>query len=420
MNLYANGKMSASYQITAGKIFSNGLTKWISSLEMTKEEATALRYLVKKEMTANESITFFSRLFGANMYIDFRMCDENAALWKSDVDGVIKEIADEKKSTKVKNHTKAVLVQEIPGLFQDYDEKTGTMRMVYPDETGEYRFSEIHCLAMINNVFEEIHSYTYPADIFGKESRYLNIDTIHNSVMVMDLDGFYDEYDWQSNKKRLTELMEIPAEKKAKSSEWTLCNPIYPMGMLEQWRASVSYDEPELENAFWSCDEKIPVITKSGVVDLKVIDIRGSKEKICRVYFYNQDLNLIRMEEITLYEDVFNFKYTYCEETDCIYFGNMKIDLKTHEVKRGMKELKEVRRLFLHYDAEKKCQVYAIKGSSVYVLDEDLNLLSSHRLKGDIFFYKEEKAVKLVTIGDVVYNERRPDKGEFVRVYEIN
>lgn len=59
------------------------------------------------------------------------------------------------------------------------------------------------------------------------------------------------------------------------------------------------------------------------------------------------------MEEITLYEDVFNFKYTYCEETDCIYFGNMKIDLKTHEVKRGMKELKEVRRLFLHYDAEK-------------------------------------------------------------------
>lgn len=55
------------------------------------------------------------------------------------------------------------------------------------------------------------------------------------------------------------------------------------------------------------------------------------------------------------------------------------------------------------------------------MLDEDLNLLSSHRIKGDILFYKvEEKAVKLVTIGDVVYNERRPDKGEFVRVYEIN
>ena len=40
------------------------MPKWVEMLGLSKEEASAFRYLVKKELGAGESITVFSRLLG--------------------------------------------------------------------------------------------------------------------------------------------------------------------------------------------------------------------------------------------------------------------------------------------------------------------------------------------------------------------
>lgn len=453
MSLFLQGKLTASYQAGVSRNFCSGSTKWISGLKMTAEEASAFRYLLKKEMMAGESITFFARLFGANIYTDLRMWEETGVLWHKDAEGVIREIAEEKRRTKIKNRTKAVLLEEIPGLFQDYDERTGILRMVYPDERGNFQFSRIHCLDTSDDGFEEIYSYQYPPDIFRADSRNLHMDYACKCIMVMDVEGYYREYDLPANEKRLTSLMEIPKEKRKETESLPVISAVYTRSVVDQGRyeyfgwyghgkdelrkvdlassgktfgekkivAVYPYEEPDREEAFWSCEEKIPVITKNGILDLRVICAKKSKEEICCVCFFDRDLKLLRREEITLNEDVFGFKYAYCEETDCIYFGNKKIDLKTHEVKSGMKELKEADRLFVHRDAKDHCFLYAIKGSYVYVLDMDLNLLSCHRLKGRVmyFYTGKEGNIRLITTGNHVWEDGEPDKNSAVRLYEI-
>lgn len=453
MSLIQGGKTAASYRADVSRSFCSGSAKWISGMKMTAEEASAFRYLLKKEMTAGESITAFSRLFGANMYIDLRMWEETGVLWRKDADGLIREIAEEKRRTRVKNRTKAVLLEEISGLIQSYDERTGILRMVIPDERGNFQFSRIHCLDTSDNGLEEIYSYEYPPDLFRADSRNLHMDYEHKCIMVMDVEGYYREYDLPANEKRLTSLMEIPKEKRRETENRPVISAVYTRSAVDQGRyeyfgrygcgkdelrkvdlalsgktfgekkivAVYPYEEPDREDAFWSCEEKIPVVTKNGIIDLRVICVKKSKEEICCVCFFDRNLKLLRREEITLNEDVFGFKYAYCEETDCIYFGNKKIDLKTHEVKSGMKELKEADRLFVHRDAENHSFLYAVRGSYVYVLDMDLNLLSCHRLKGRVmyFYTGKEGNIRLITTGDEVWADGKPDKNSAVRLYEI-
>lgn len=451
MSLIRQGKMKASYQAGISNNFCSGSTKWISGLEMTAEEASAFRYLLKKEMTAEESITIFSRLLGTNMYMDLRMWE--GVLWHKDAEGVIKEIEEEKKRTRMKNKTKAVLLQEVPGLFQSCDETTGIMKMVYPDENGIFQFRQIHCLNTCDEGFAEIHNYQYPADIFHSDSRYLHMDYERKCVMVMDVQGYFQEYDLHVNEQRLTSLMEIPLEKRNETESGPVINAVYTRSLLDQKRyeyfgwygrgrdelkkvdlatsgktlgeksivATYSYEEPDWDEGFWSCEEKVPVITEKGIVDLRVMSVRGSGQNICTISFFDRDLNLLRREEISLSEDGFGYKYTYCEESDCIFFGNKKINLKTHEVRSGMNELKEADRLIIHRDKMNNCFLYAVKGSNVYVLDMDLNLLSCHRLKGRVmyFYTGKEGNIRFITTGDVVCANGKPDKKSAVRLYEI-
>lgn len=418
---------------------------------MTAEEASAFRYLLKKEMTAEESITIFSRLLGTNMYIDLRMW--KGVLWNKDAEGVTKEIEEEKKRTRIKNKTKAVLLQEIPGLFQSCDERTGIIKMVYPDDKGIFQFRQIHCLGTFDDGFEEIYSYQYPPDIFHSNSRYLYMDYERKCVMVMDVQGYFQEYDLDVNEQRLTSLMEIPIEKREETESSPVINAVYTRSVVDQKRyeyfgwyghgkdeirkvdlatsgktlgeksiiATYSYDKPDLDEAFWSCEEKITVITEKGIVDFRVIDVRKTRQNIGIVSFFDRNLTLLRREEISLTEDVFGYKYAYCEESDCIFFGNKKINLKTHEVKSGMNELKEADRLIVRRDKMNNCFLYAVRGSNVYVLDMDLNLLSCHRLKGRVmyFYTGKEGNIRFITTGDVVCANGEPDKKSAVRLYEL-
>ncbi|MGN0377915.1 MAG: hypothetical protein ACI4ED_09795, partial [Suilimivivens sp.] len=236
MSLIQGGKTVASYQAGASRNFCSGSTKWISGLTLLPEEASAFRYLLKKEMTAGESITMFSRLFGANMHSDLRIWKETDALWHKDAEGVIREIKEEKARTRVKNKTKAVLLQEISGLFHSYDERTGILKMVYPDEKGEFQFRQIHCLDTTDNGFEEIYSYQYPPDIFRADSRNLHMDYARKCIMVMDVEGYYREYDLPANEKRLTSLMEIPKEKRKETESRPVVSAVYTRSVVDQGR----------------------------------------------------------------------------------------------------------------------------------------------------------------------------------------
>ncbi|MGN1203730.1 MAG: hypothetical protein ACI4SA_01630, partial [Lachnospiraceae bacterium] len=355
------------------------------------------------------------------------------------------DIREEKQRTKIKNKTKAVLLQEIPGLFNSMDMKTGILKMVFPEENGKFAYSQIHCLAVSFRELHEIYCYQYPPDLFKADSRHLYMDHAHKCVRVMDVEGYFREYDLHVNEDRLRLLMEIPEERIPASDTLPAIKEIYTRNAVEQNQyeyygyygsgkdefrkvdseknilSVYSYEEPDWAKAFWSCEAKTPVITENGITDLRILYMKQSKEIVCVVSFFDKELHLLREEQISLSEDAFGYPYTYCEETDCIYLGNQKIDLKTREIKYGMKELKEADALFVHRTKNHSCYLYAIKGSYVYVLDMDMNLLSCHRLKGRVmyFYMGDEGNVHLLTTGSHVFEDGKPDQGSAVRLYEI-
>lgn len=143
MELYKDGKTIGFYRINLSQSFSKGSTKWIEELKLSGEEAGAFRYLLKKEMLPMESIHVFSRLLGARLYGDLRMLEETQELWQKDAENVIAEIGEEKKRSRIKNRTRANLIQEFPGLFESCDERSGVLRMVYPDGKGDFTYGVV-------------------------------------------------------------------------------------------------------------------------------------------------------------------------------------------------------------------------------------------------------------------------------------
>lgn len=456
MSLILEGKTCASYQAGTAGSFCSGSTKWLTGLKLSDEEASAFRYLLKKEMTAGESIGFFSRLFGAELYSDLRLSDETDRIRRKDTESLIREIKEEKQRTKIKNETRAKLISEIPGLFESYDETTGILKMVYPDDSGEFSYRHVHCMELCREGLLEVYDFQYPPDLFLQNSRSLRMDYEGKLIHVMDTDGYYDLYDMKPYEKNLSALMEVPKERLTEDRISPAdVAPVYTRHVIEAGRykyfgryasgeedqlkkvdlatsgktyaeknivAVYRYEKPDRENAFWSCEEKIPAITEKGIMNVHVLNIREPRRELCDVRFFDKELNLLRKEEIPMEDKcLFQKPFCYCEAMDCIYIGNRKIDLKTHEVWTGSKELQEADRLFIHYSVKNEGFLYAVRGSSLYVFDLDMKLLSCHRLKGRILYFYEGKEgnVRLLTAGGYVFDERRPDKKSAVRIYEI-
>lgn len=456
MSLFGEGKTCASYQSGTSGSFCSGSTKWITGLNLSKEEASAFRYLLKKEMTAGESIDMFSRLFGAELYSDLRLFDETAQIRCKDTEALIRQIKEEKLRTKVKNQTNAKLLSEIPGLFQSYDEGTGILKMVYPDDNGEFLYRHVHCMELCGEGLLEVYDFQYPPSIFRPNSRNLWMDYEGKLIHVMNMDRCSNLYKLEPYEKSLSELMEVPKDRLTEDRISPAdISPVYTRHVIEAGRyeyfgryasgeedqlkkvdlatsgktyaeknviAVYRYEKTDWENAFWSSEEKIPVITENGIMNVHVLYIRKPEHELCDVRFFDKDLNLLRKEEIPMEDKcLFQKPFCYCEAKDCIYIGNRKIDLKTHEVWVGNKELQETDRLFIHYNAKNEGFLYAVKGSCLSVFDLDMKLLSCHRLKGRILYFYEGKDgnVRLLTASGYVIDERKPDKNSAVRVYEI-
>lgn len=459
MSLLKDGKTTASYQAGASRNYCAGSTKWIAGLELAKEEASAFRYLLKKEMTAEESMTAFSRLFGISFFTDEQTFESRKMLWDKDAAGIIKEIEEEKKRTKVKNKTRANLIQEISGLFQGLDERKGILKLVYPDETGKLLYGHIHCLEICNDGIWEVHDFHYPEDIFDEDSVELFINYEGSSVCIYNNRGYSKRYSLHDCEEELTALMEIPKDKRRRKDGVPRVVPIHThighvidQGRYEYFRwnrskwnkkdelrkvdletsgktflekdiiAVYEYENmPAFNKAYRDCGRGIPILTKDGVADIRLQFMKESGNTICDVRFFDKDLKIKRRVKIDLMEDKSRYfgsvVYTYCEETDCVYLGNKKINLKTHEITTGIEELKEASKIFMYFNAENVGFLYAVRGSYVYVFDLEMNLLSCHRLKGEIicFYMTEKGTVHLITAGSKASGYKSPA----VRLYEI-
>lgn len=456
MTLFQNGRTVGAYYAEAARSRISGSEKWIKALSLSGEAAAAFRYLVKKEMTAEESIYAFSRLLGARLYDAPGLTEEDAALWRGDADGIVREMKAEQRKRKIKNGIKAVLHQEIPGLYHSSDWQAGVIRMVYPDEKGNFEYGHIHCLACTKTGFAEVHDYRYPPAVFGEKCKNLWLDYDNGIVHVMVLDRpiYYEDYDLDTYEAELCALAAIPKEKLLQNAAVNLF-PIYfyststlrdgryeyftwsaggelqkidremsGKGFLQRHiTASYRYESLDVRKEFWDCNERSVCAFSNGILHVRLKYIREPENIVCDIRFFDRDLKLLRQEEIFLNETYHSFggnaEYAYCEKTDCLYMGNLKIDLQTHEIERGDTELKEAAKLLVRPEV-RGGRLYAVRGSYLFVFDLDMKLISSHRLKGHIFagYWKGENLC-LITENDSLWDDRIPDKTAAVRVYEI-
>lgn len=461
MTLLIEGKIMAIYHTGVSGKECKSSVKWIEGLGLPEEEAAAFQYLARKQMSAYESIRIFSKLLGIRFFSDIRMAPEQYKAWNGDAQEAVREINEEKKGLKVKGKTEARLLQEIPGMFVAGDERRGILQAVYPDGFGDFSYNWIHCLEIREDGLFEIHNFHYPEAIFKENSRHVWKDYVHEAIHVMgkDIPICYEKYDLHEYEDELDALMEIPEEnimrredspqiiavhtgrvidegqyeyyergKMHKKKDELRKADIEPSGKRYSEKNIVAfyeYEDPDFENAFWDSSERIPILTKDGVLNVRLQYIKNPENIICDARFFNKDLKLLRRSEVRLNEEfrdfLGNFKYAYCEETDCIYMGNKKIDLKNHRTTTGMKELKRADRLFVHYDAKNTGFLYAVRNNYVYILDLNLKLLSCHILKGKIlyFFVNKRGNVCLVTVMDQTWEEKVPDKNSALRLYEI-
>ncbi len=334
--------------------------------------------------------------------------------------------------------------------------------MVYPDLSGKFLYNHIHCLEICECGLIEVHDFQYPSDIFGEGARSLWVDYERKSVSVGDgKTWIFRKYALCDCEEELNALMKIPEGKSHRKNGEPKVFSVYSGSVIDQGRyeyfrwdavginkgaelrkvdlvtsgktflekditAIYEYEKrPSFGMAFWLCGCETPVLINDGIVDVRLQHMKETYNIICDVRFFDKDLKIKRRVKIDLKENNARFlnsiKYTYCEENDCVYLGNRKIDLQTHEICTGIKELNEADRIFIHYNIENAGFLYAVKGSCVYVLDLNMNLLSCHRLKGNIMHYYvgREGNICLITIGDQVFDDEKPGKKSAVRVYEI-
>lgn len=461
MTLLMEGKMMATYHTGISGRDCKSSVKWIEGLELLEEEGTVFKYLAKKKMSPFESIHAFSRLLGIRLFSDIRMAEEQYKAWNGDAENFIKEIKEERRRLRFKSKTEAKLLQEMPGLFVSGEERKGIIQIVYPDDFGGFSYHCIHCVEIREEGLFEVHNFQYPESIFKENSRHIFRDYERGIIHVMssDIPIYYDYYDLGEYEEELEALMEIPEENIMRREDSPQIIPVYTGRVIVQGRyeyyergrmhknkdelrkadietsgkkysekniiAFYEYEDPDCGNAFWDSAERIPIITSDGVLNVRLQYIKNPENIICDARFFDEDLKLLRKTEVRLNEEFRNFlgdyKYAYCEETNCIYMGNKKIDLKNHKTTNGMKELKGANRLFIHYDRQNAGFLYAIKENYVYILDLNLKLVSCHILKGSIMYYYVNKKgnVCLVTAMDQVWEEKIPDKNSAIRLYEI-
>jgi len=452
MQLLEKGKIAAVYRMGSFGIFVHKSTAFINSLGLSTKEASAFRYLLKKEMTAQESIAEMSRLLGIKLYTDLGLEREDEPLFVKDAETVIARIDQEKKKSKVKNHSELIIHDEILGMrvhegdMKDRyrDAKDGVIRMVVFDQNGECDFARVCCFREKDEKFEQIHEYNYPEEVFFDDSYWLSLDYENRLLMVFDSESNPEMVDWETYQPIIAGMRMIPEkyrnntmsvnEVAGKSAHSVVIGDFeydFSLGKLQKTDWSKSGDcysqrNVVAEYAYEKTEDYFGNETVILAGDLILFvrtrtNYRAQREERTKldVRFFDEDLNLVRKEEIpfTLKLPPF-FTYAYDEESDTIFLGVAAVNLKTHGITACPENLAEGR-VFTCMDKQKN--VYIAYKEKLYIFSTRMELLSVHKFKGVVKNYYVNDKGNVCFIASSYFEpiRSRLKKDSGIRLYEV-
>lgn len=451
--LLSKGKTLGTYR---AKPFGNFCTKnaaFIEALSLSTEEAQAFRYLIKQGMSAPEGIQWMSRLFGARLYADKALLDDNEELWHKDTAAVLAEIAAEKMAVKVDNQTDLILLDEILGMdiqdsdcdkdiFEDHQDRV--LRISLLNSDGNCDFSRITCFQELDGRFVKVHEYQYAKEAFAKDDMYLWMDYENGWIHTVNVEGSNgSEISWNRWAPVIERDRKIPQEQKqdiAHLPEWlsfstrhTKAGGYYyrhDYGSLEkidpvnsgrtfyERKILAEYHYEEKDGYFWECSTPLCVMDDMIVV-MRIQRKPLSSWKAINVRFLDLNLKLLREEQIPTEERLPQSDcFCYDKELDTIFLGRMSINLKTHNIVTCPVKIKEGGVLAC---LDERKNVYMKSGNSLYVLSADMRLLSHHTIKGSLIkYYKNAKGNLCLITGSYFVEKASQLKADAgIRIYEV-
>ena len=453
--LLVKGKTLGSYKVNTSGNFCQKSTAFPGALDLSPKEAQAFRYLIKQELSPAESIHWLSRLFGARLYVDKGLMDEETKLWNKDTAAVLAEIAAEKKAAKVNNQTDLILLDEILGMdiYECYscidaykDRQNRLLRISLLNSDGTYDFSKITCFQELDGHFVKVHQYQYPSGVFFTNDMRLWMDYEHHILLITDREGrsLADDTIWLQWEPVIAQDRRVPHKQLqdfAHLPEWV---PV-DMGCRNRWGFDYSFLNGILEkidamnsghkfsqrklvaeyhyekdtNFWWDVSTAPPCITDDMIVVMRVRHERRTAEKAIDVRFFDRDLKLMRKEQIAVDVELpYPLYYCYDSELDTLFLGRLSVNLKTHEIVKCPAKIKDG---YVLTCMDSKKHVFMLTGHSLYVLSPDMKILSRHMLKGRLkYYYRNARGnLCLITGCDPAENVRQLKDGSGIRIYEV-
>lgn len=453
--LLARGKILGSYRANTSGNSCVKSKAFPGALDLSSKEAQAFRYLIKQELAPPESIHWLSRLFGARLYVDKGLMDDETKLWHKDTAAVLADIAAEKKAARVDNQTDLVLLDEILGMdvydcyscICDYkDRHNRILRISLLNDDGNYDFSRITCFQELDGHFVKVYKYQYPRGAFSANDMRIYMDYEHRFFLITDRDGRSLGYDtiWFQWEPVIARARRVPHRKLqdvAHLPEWSPaamgCRNIwgydyrYIDGILEKIDAINSnhkfserklvaeYRYEEGTDFVWNDCAAPLCIADDMIVVMRILRKRLTNGKAIDIRFFDRDLKLMRKEQITVDAELpFPFYYCYDSELDILFLGRLSVNLKTHEIVKCSAKIKDGDVLTC---MDSKKHVFMLTGHSLYVLSPDMKLLSHHMLKGTLkYYYTNARGnLCLITGCDPADNVGQLKAGAGLRSYEV-
>lgn len=453
--LLVGGKIQGSYRANTSGNYCVKSTAFPGALDLSPKEAQAFRYLIKQELAPPESIHWLSRLFGARLYVDKGLMDDESKLWHKDTDAVIAEIAAEKKAAKVDDQTDLILLDEIMGMdindsyscIDDYkDRHNRILRISLLNDDGNYDFSKITCFQELDGHFVKVHEYRYPSDAFSTNDMCIRMDYVYRTFHITDREGFNwgDDTTWfqwepviararRVPHKQLQDVAHLPEWSPADLGSRNIWGYDYCFlnGVLEKIDAMNSghkfserklvaqYRYEEDIDFWWNDSVDFLCIADDMIVIMRIQEELRTNGKAIDIRFFDRDLTLMRKEQIAVDAELpCPSYYCYDSELDTLFLGRMSVNLKTHEIVKCSAKIKDG---YVLTCMDRKKHVFMLTGHSLYVLSPDMKLLSHHMLKGTLkYYYTNARGnLCLITGCDPAENVRQLKAGAGLRIYEV-
>lgn len=413
----ARGAQIATYRnCMDGRIYKD-INKVVNSFELDKDEADIIKYLVKMSLPIEKSVDMFSMLFGINFYSDFEMVSCGLKPIEKNIPFLLDEIKKHKKNSKIKNITKLTMQQELPGIRMYYfaeDDYNNIIRLAKPNQDGGFQFDNINCIQITSEGLKEVYRTVYPVDTFSDKYNGITIDYGFKEIELLCKEDYYNikKLDWDEYEPLVSKLYRIPESYIVKEEGFTVnsfstydenrylykCDEA---NLLHKYDGRISGETPRenvsvaqfdfeeifSENDRWRCsfNEARVLEDKLILITERRVDERGFYNVVC---FFDKELNLLRSEEFPNWRyDVTTDRFAYDEEEDLIYMTGRVIDLKQHEIKRYSGDFDSADFTIIHRDNSGKKYIINVAGSKVFVQDTNLNILSSHKVKGYILYW---------------------------------